>query len=61
MKQNETQTRPSEEQLKRSYDACLLSGFFPIWYPNLSGEWEEDKDFWYEEYLNQLERYENEG
>ena len=28
-------------------------------YPNLSGEWEEDKHFWLEEFFTQMERLKN--
>ena len=36
-----------ESKIKDSYDRLLKSGMFWEFYPQLTGEWEEDKDFWY--------------
>lgn len=44
----------TEEEIKNSYDKFLNSGKFFDLYPELSGIWEEDKDFWYEEYFLQI-------
>lgn len=48
-----------ESKIKDSYDRLLKSGMFWEFYPQLTGEWEEDKDFWYEEYHEQMERMKN--
>ena len=31
---------------KEDYDKVLTSGMFWVWYPELTGEWEKDKEFW---------------
>lgn len=46
-------------KVKDSYMKLLRSGMFFEFYPDLTGEWEEDKDFWYEEYHNQMELLKN--
>lgn len=45
--------------IKRSYDNLLKSGMFWELYPQLTGNWDEDKAFWEEEYLEQQERFKN--
>lgn len=45
----------TELEIKDSYRKCLDSGIFFATYPNLTGEWEDDKDFWIEEFFIQLE------
>jgi hypothetical protein len=48
-----------EAKVKDSYTKLLKSGMFWELYPQLTGVWEEDKDFWYEEYHEQMERLKN--
>lgn len=48
-----------EEKVKHSYTRLLNSGMFWELYPQLTGVWEEDGDFWYEEYHEQMERLKN--
>lgn len=45
-----------ENSIRRSYDLLLKSGMFFEFYPQLTGEWDKDKDFWYEEYHEQMNR-----
>ena len=47
------------EDIYNSYKKLLNSGMFWELYPQLSGVWEEDKDYWYEEYHIQMERIKN--
>lgn len=49
-----------ENKMKETYDKVLKSGMFWEWYPQLTGVWEEDKEFWEEEYLEQQNRFNNE-
>lgn len=49
----------TELKIKESYTKLLNSGMFWEIYPNLTGEWEQDKDFWLEEYFIQMERLKN--
>ena len=44
------------DKIKHSYTLLLKSGMFWEFYPQLSGNWDEDMDFWYEEYHDQMER-----
>lgn len=46
--------------IRKSYDTLLKSGMFWEFYPELSGVWEEDKEFWEEEYLEQQNRFKDE-
>ncbi len=48
-----------EERAKDAYFKLLKSGMFWELYPELTGDYEEDKDFWFEEYVEQMERMEN--
>lgn len=45
----------TELEIKYSYRKCLDSGMFFSMYPQLTGEWEDDKDFWTEEFFIQFE------
>lgn len=45
----------TEFEIRDSYRKCLDSGMFFAMYPNLTGEWENDKDFWIEEFFIQFE------
>lgn len=47
------------EDIYNSYKKLLNSGMFWELYPELSGEWDKDKDYWYEEYFIQLEILKN--
>ena len=49
----------TELEIKDSYDKCMNTGMFFTMYPNLTGEWEDDKDFWLEEFFIQFERFKN--
>lgn len=51
-----TQQQKTMEEVKKSYNMLLKSGMFFEFYPQLTGEWEEDKDFWYEEHHEQMNR-----
>lgn len=48
------------EQAKKSYDYLYNGGMaehdIATFYPQLTGDWEEDKDFWYEEHCEQMDR-----
>lgn len=44
---------------KEAYDKLKNSGMFWELYPELTGDYEEDKDFWFEEYMEQMERMRN--
>ena len=44
---------------KEAYDKLKNSGMFWELYPQLTGDYEEDKDFWFEEYMEQMERMRN--
>ena len=50
-----TQKEQTMEQAKRSYDFLYKCGMESE-YPQLTGDWEEDKDFWFEEHCEQMER-----
>ena len=42
--------------MKKEYDLVLKSGMFFEWYPQLTGEWEKDKEAWakiYRKIINQ--------
>lgn len=52
-------TQLTENDIKKPYDMLLKSGMFWELYPQLTGTWEEDKEFWEEEYLEQQERFKN--
>ena len=39
-----------ESKAKIEYNDILNSGMFWEFYPNLTGNWESDKDFWAVEY-----------
>jgi hypothetical protein len=45
----------TEEKAKKAYDMLLKSGMFWEMYPELTGIYEEDQDFWFEEYMEQME------
>lgn len=47
------------EKAKRSYDFFKNIGNLQEIYPHLTGDWEEDKDFWFEEHCEQMERMTN--
>jgi hypothetical protein len=47
------------DKIRQAYDMLLKSGMFFEFYPQLTGNYEEDKDFWYEEYMEQMERLNN--
>lgn len=47
--------------MKETYDKVLKSGMFWEFYPQLTGVWEEDKEFWEEEYLERLEKWKDEN
>lgn len=49
----------TEIEIRDSYDKCKNSGMFWEIYPQLTGEWEEDKHFWLEEFFIQMERIKN--
>ena len=49
----------NEEKVRDSYNKLLKSGMFWEFYPQLTGDYEEDKDFWFEEYCEQMERIKN--
>ena len=49
----------TELEIKDSYEKCMSAGMLFSMYSNLTGEWEEDKDFWLEEYFIQMERFKN--
>jgi hypothetical protein len=53
-------TQLTENDIKKPYDMFLKSGMFWKFYPQLTGNWEEDKAFWEEEYLEQRKRFDNE-
>jgi hypothetical protein len=53
-------TQLTENHIKKTYDMLLKSGMFWKLYPQLTGNWEEDKEFWEEEYLEQQKRFDNE-
>jgi hypothetical protein len=40
---------------KKAYDSLLKSGMFWEFYPQLTGNWDEDRDFWFEEYMERME------
>lgn len=44
-----------EKRAKRAYDYLYKTGSQHM-YPELKGDWEEDKDFWIEEYLDRMEK-----
>lgn len=46
----------NQNSIRRPYDLLLKSGMFFEFYPQLTGEWDKDKDFWYEEYHEQMNR-----
>lgn len=48
-----------ESKIKNSYMIMLKSGILLEYYPELTGDWDEDQDFWYEEYLEQMEAMKN--
>ena len=48
------------EESKKSYDFFSLQGLLTEFYPQLTGNWDEDKDFWFEEHCEQYERIKNE-
>jgi hypothetical protein len=48
-----------KEKAKDAYNKLLKSGMFWEFYPQLTGDYEEDKDFWFEEYIEQMERMNN--
>lgn len=50
----------TELELRSSYEKCKNMGMLLTMYPNLTGEWEEDKHFWLEEFFTQMERLKNE-
>ncbi len=47
------------DSAKTAYNTLLKSGMFYEFYPQLTGNWDEDKDFWFEEYMEQMERMKN--
>lgn len=47
----------TEIEIRDSYSKCLDSGMFFKMYPQLTGDWDDDKDFWVEEYFIQMERF----
>lgn len=47
------------DKIKQSYNVLLNSGMFFEFYPELTGVWEDDKDFWYEEYHERMSQLEN--
>lgn len=47
------------EKSKRAYNNLVTTGMFWEFYPQLTGDWEEDKDYWFEEYCEQMERIKN--
>jgi hypothetical protein len=47
------------DKAKTAYNTLLKSGMFYEFYPQLTGNWDEDKDFWLEEYMEQMERMKN--
>lgn len=47
------------EKSKEAYDFFKKNDVFYSTYPNLTGDWEEDKDYWFEEYCEQMERMKN--
>lgn len=47
----------TEIEIRDSYSKCLDSGMFFSMYPQLTGDWDDDKDFWVEEYFIQMERF----
>lgn len=49
----------TEIELRDSYEKCKSMGMLFDMYPNLTGEWEEDKHFWLEEFFIQMERLKN--
>ena len=49
----------TELELRSSYEKCKNMGMLLTMYPNLTGEWEEDKHFWLEEFFTQMERLKN--
>lgn len=49
----------TELEIKDSYKKCLDSGMFFAMYPQLTGEWDDDKDFWLEEFFIQFEKLKN--
>ena len=48
------------EESKKTYDFFSLQGLLTEFYPQLTGNWDEDKDFWFEEHCEQSERMKNE-
>jgi len=46
----------NQEKAKDAYMKLLNSGMFWELYPELTGDYEEDTDFWFEEYTEQMER-----
>ena len=58
---NKTTTQGAEilEKAKNAYNSLLKSGMFWEFYPRLTGVWEDDEDFWFEEYIEQMERIKN--
>jgi hypothetical protein len=48
-----------QEKAKDAYTKLLNSGMFWELYPELTGNYEEDQDFWFEEYMEQTERMRN--
>ena len=53
------QSAEISDKAKNAYNSLLKSGMFWEFYPNLTGVWDDDKDFWFEEYIEQMERVTN--
>jgi len=47
------------DKAKTAYNTLLKSGMFYEFYPQLTGNWDEDMDFWFEAYMEQMERMKN--
>lgn len=49
------------ERIKNIYEAMLKSGKLYMLYPDATGNWEEDKEWWEEEYYEFFVTIENGG